>query len=225
MADKQDRKRGPPPTDFGSLPVQGIVDVGSNTIDVNMQLVLRAPELRIYRQAESIAGHRAPEGMFDQAARLPRCCEVIDCAGREDRAAFNAADLFCRYQQKLRRSVDVFEDCNSSIDAPPQIDLGARPRITMLLFVRPASTVHDVLQRVRVGLRRGSEQSAVQQLLALFNVCRDAAILPELEHKQTLRGHGRSAAFDRCRSGVSIAALPGNRTDGPPHTGQNGSLL
>ncbi len=37
-------------------------------------------------------------------------------------------------------------------------------------------------------------------LVALFDVCRDAPILPQLEHKRTLRGHHECVAIDPKRS-------------------------
>ena len=36
--------------------------------------------------------------------------------------------------------------------------------------------------------------------MALFDVCRDAPILPQLEHKRTLRGHHECVAIDPKRS-------------------------
>ena len=47
----------------------------------------------------------------------------------------------------------VLEDRKSPGDALRQIDLGARLRITLLLFVRYALAMNDVPKRIRVRLR------------------------------------------------------------------------
>jgi hypothetical protein len=55
--------------------------------------------------------------------------------------------LFCRNEQKLRRSFDVFQHRESAC----QIDYGTRRRIAMLLLVRDTLIVHDLPERVRIG--------------------------------------------------------------------------
>ncbi len=41
-------------------------------------------------------------------------------------------------------------------------------------------------------------------LVALFDVCRDAPILPQLEHKRTLRGHHECVAIDPKRRFAAV---------------------
>src|SRR5580700_7833642 len=85
-----------------------------------------------------------PEGLFDQASRLPGVGEIVGGERSEKRRVLDAADSLRRNEQELRRSADVFQNRESA----RQIDFGARLRVAMLALVRHASLVNDLPKHI-----------------------------------------------------------------------------
>lgn len=105
MAHKQHRQRRPVPADLRACAPQCVAHVGAHAINVDVQLVLRAPDRGIDGKAERLARHRAQQPPGDAVALLPGGGEIVGGAGREQRAALDAADVPGRNQQELRRAL------------------------------------------------------------------------------------------------------------------------
>jgi hypothetical protein len=146
MAGERRFQQTPPRADVGALTQQRVADIGTNAVDVNVELVLRASRCRIDSQAQHVARHRVPERLFDKTPRLPGFSKVVAGKRRKKRGVLDAADLRRWDEQKLRRAGDVFEHRESA----GEIDFGARFWIAVLLLVRHALTVHDLPKHIRI---------------------------------------------------------------------------
>ena len=123
---------------------QRVADIGANAVDVNVELVLRAPQCRIDRQAQCIARHRVPKRFFYKTPHLPGVGKVVASKWRQQRTVFDATYQRGRNEQKLRRAFDIFQYCVSA----GEIDFGARLRIAVLLLVRDALIVDNLPKHI-----------------------------------------------------------------------------
>ena len=91
--------------------------------------------------------------LLDIATRLPGVLPVVGRVRRENRGALDATDPRGGDQQELRIPHDVLQHRVTA----GEIDLFARLRRVVLLFIRNALLTHDLPQRI--GVRRGGTRS------------------------------------------------------------------
>ena len=146
------RKWRPAGANRAGVFAQRRLHVETHAVDMDVQLVLRAPALRVDRQADRIARQIAVRALVDEVPRLPGGVPVVRRIRREDRGAFDAGDARGRHQQELRIAHTILQHDV----AGGEIDQLARLRRMELLLVGHALLADDVPERI--GVRRGGSR-------------------------------------------------------------------
>jgi hypothetical protein len=132
---------------------QRFMYVGSEAIDVDVQLVLRPSDCRINRKAYPVARQLMPYPLIDKVSGAPCCSEIVGCAGPEDRCAFDASDPLGGNQKKLCWAINILEYRVPVVFSAVQINQRAWRGVAMLLLVRNTLVMHDLPEYVRIGAR------------------------------------------------------------------------
>lgn len=144
----------------GGLIPQSRLHIRPDAIHVDVQLILRAANIGVDRQADVLARQLAAQRGVDVGARIPGLGKIIRRIGSQDRRALDSGDARGGNQQKLRVAPDVLEDRESLIDSAVEIHPDAWHGIVLLQFVGDAFIVdHDPkhVARGELLLRRGDE--------------------------------------------------------------------
>ena len=121
--------------------------IETHAVDVDVELVLRASECRIDRQADRLARQIAVRALVDEVARLPGFLPVVRRVRRKDLGAFDAGDARGRHQQELRVAHAILQDHV----AGGEIDLRARLRRMELLLIGNALLADDIPKCIFIG--------------------------------------------------------------------------
>ena len=152
VAGKLCRKWRPAGANRVGVCAQRRLHVETHAVDMDVQLVLRAPALRVDRQADRIAWQIAVCALVDEVPRLPGGVPVVRRVRREDRRAFDSGDARGRHQQELGIAHTILQHDV----AGGEIDQRARLRRMELLLVGHALLADDIPERI--GIRRGGSR-------------------------------------------------------------------
>lgn len=152
-------ERCPDGTDLACMLGQRFMYIGTDAVDVDVQLVLRPGDVGVDCEAHPVAWQRLPGAFIDEGTRPPRCGEVVGRAGRQDRRTFDAADGLGGDQQKLRPPVDVLEHGVPMLVSSAEIDRRSGGGIVVLLLIWNAAVMNDRPERVRIGIRAANAKA------------------------------------------------------------------
>ena len=200
MSGKRFREICPGVADRTGMPFQRGADIRLDAIDVDVELVLRATQRRIDREAQRVARQRLARRFANVAARAPSGGKIIRRVDAKQRGTFNPGDAGRWDEEKLGSAIVVLVDGVAALRAVVQMDQHARPRIGVALYVRDAFVMDNVPQPLGIDGRNDTQSSKKRESrrCGQYDVTRAVRHWREIPHRKFHFNHtppiGRGAA-------------------------------
>ena len=135
------------------LPCEGLVHIGPQTFDVDVQLILAAGVQGIDGEADEPRGHRPADDAVQPLVRLPSGLEIARRPRRFEHRALDAGDGLGRYQQKMRPALAVREHGITRAGSAVEMHFHAGSGAVLVAPMGETLILHDLAQRIAVRAR------------------------------------------------------------------------
>ena len=126
---------------------KGILDVGSDTGEMNVQLILRAAQSGIDGQTNAISRKRLVQRLVEVSSSFPGIGEVIRRIWPAKVGTLDAGDSSCRNKQELSAPSGIPQDRESPFHSAGQIDAQAGLGVVVLRLPRDTYIADNFPQR------------------------------------------------------------------------------
>ena len=130
----------------GGVATDAVPDVGTDAVDVNVQLVLGSGGGRIDRHADGLSGEFDLCPPRDVSPRLPCGAPVVRCVGSEKVRTLDAGDRSRSDEQVLCRAEHILQDRIAVTFAVGEIDVFARRGPAIVQLVDDAQVMNHMPQ-------------------------------------------------------------------------------